>query len=179
MRRLVALILLISMSFQLMGFQMVHWSSIYWQKKEMKRAIKRGLSNKDMHFFKFGEEEYQQLRWEKKGKEFWYQDCMYDIVRVEKMRDGQINISCISDEQEAKLFASLDQEVKQFSDVEQTGRNGHKQILKKLKSSAAVQVRSVQKIMVAQAVSYPILWVPAENFSLVCEPPPPEVQVIL
>lgn len=77
----------------------------------IKHQIKSGIPENELHVFSLSVEEYQQLNWVRKDKEFSLQTNMYDIVRKQNTKDS-IFLFCVNDKEEAVLFARLDEMVK-------------------------------------------------------------------
>lgn len=80
-------------------------------RKEIKRQIKRGIDDDDLHLFSLTQKEYDELNWVREDIEFRSDSSMFDIVRLEKNRDS-IFLYCVNDKEEAILFAQLDDMVK-------------------------------------------------------------------
>ncbi len=71
---------------------------------EIKRAIKNGVPDEELHILHF--QNGKEPVWVKPGKEFRYGDHLYDVVRKET-EDGSTVYHCIDDVQEKTLFAGL------------------------------------------------------------------------
>jgi len=93
------------------GQQYLFLSKRYAMRKEIKRKIKSGVDEKDMFFFQLSEVENDPSFYWENDHEFHYKGSMYDVVK----RDGNL-VKCINDDQEAKLFAGLDQLVRKRMD---------------------------------------------------------------
>ncbi len=135
MRKALAMILLFCISFQVMGYSMVCYTGIYWQKKEMKKRIKMGLPESELQNFSFSMDDYASLQWIKSDKEFILNGKMYDVVH-KKIEGNNILLKCINDAQEEILFAHLDAQVSKFMDVPQKGNSKTKNLLKLVKIEA-------------------------------------------
>lgn len=77
----------------------------------IKHQIKSGVPESELHVFSLSLEEYEQLNWVRKDKEFSSQKNMYDIVKKQNTRDS-IFLFCVNDKEEAILFTRLDEMVK-------------------------------------------------------------------
>ncbi len=83
----------------------------YSIESKMKSKIKEGLNDKEYSVFNFDEiSKHNTFRWEEKGKEFWYDGKIYDIVKMDKSG----SLKCIADTQEIKLFKNLEGYVNGF-----------------------------------------------------------------
>ncbi len=104
-------------------------------KKEMKRKIKAGLKEEELHHFKLSKEEYEQLDWIH-AKEFRLKDEMFDVVRKESLSNDTILLSCINDKQESILFANLNEHIEQHFDIQKDGKPYSKTLIKLIKIQA-------------------------------------------
>jgi hypothetical protein len=95
----------------LFGQQYLFLSKRYAIRKEIKRKIKNGVDEKDMFFFQLSEVENDPSFYWENDHEFHYNGSMYDVVK----RNGD-ELKCINDDQEAKLFAGLDNLVRKRMD---------------------------------------------------------------
>lgn len=74
-------------------------------RKEIKKKIKEGVSEKEMQVFYLPYIENDPgFRWEN-DHEFFYRGSMYDVVK----REGE-KLQCINDDQESILFRNLDEQ---------------------------------------------------------------------
>ena len=80
----------------------------YRVRREIKHQIKAGIPRDELHEFILTIDEYEQLDWERPGKEFRKGNEMFDIVRFETIGDS-IQLLCVNDKEEAVLFAHLDE----------------------------------------------------------------------
>lgn len=77
-------------------------------KKEIKRKIKNHLPETELAVFTFSLSDLNKIDWEEKGKEFWLNGNMYDVVKKQENADS-ISFHCINDKQEKELFANLEE----------------------------------------------------------------------
>lgn len=75
-------------------------------RREIKRQIKRGLREDELHVITVTAENKHELTWEEEN-EFEYRGNMYDVVRQETL-NGSTKYFCINDRQEETLFANLE-----------------------------------------------------------------------
>ncbi|MEO9218882.1 MAG: hypothetical protein ABI315_09920 [Bacteroidia bacterium] len=73
----------------------------------VKQQIKKNLSKKDLHLLSFLIDKKNDVKWERKEKEFEYKGELYDVVQSETIGD-KINYYCINDIEETLLFSYLD-----------------------------------------------------------------------
>ena len=82
----------------------------YGIRKEIKRQIKEGVPEGELHQFILSKNQYANLDWVRPGLEFRFGKEMFDIVRTENM-EGEIKLHCVNDFDEALLFIQLDRRV--------------------------------------------------------------------
>ena len=76
-------------------------------RKEVKQRIKEGIPDDELQTFIFTLEEYAELEWEKREKEFEWKGYMYDIVRVKK-QNNRLIVKAFKDLKETGVFADLE-----------------------------------------------------------------------
>lgn len=124
MKPLFPILLLITVVFQLVGFVPVFKSMQYNVRKEIKRKIKQGVNESELHMFDLNTiSKSKEFKWQKIGKEFHYQGTMYDIVRTENGK-----AYCINDHQEHILFANLENILKEYFSKSNEKKNGMTQL---------------------------------------------------
>ena len=74
----------------------------------VKQRIKAGVPEGERVVFRFTDQDVDALDWEKEGREFRRNGRMYDVVERRQLADGTIELSCIDDDQETRLFARLE-----------------------------------------------------------------------
>lgn len=134
MRKSLASLLIICILYQCAGYLLVFQANFMLCRKEMKKAIKAGLSDEQLEHFSFTEQEYKNLDWQHEH-EFKLHGVLYDIVRSEFI-DGKLYLSCVNDKQESRLFAHLSEHINNFSDIQKEGKASTKLLLKLLKIHA-------------------------------------------
>lgn len=83
----------------------------YSIESKMKLRIKQNLSNEAYSIFNYNQiSNHTTFKWEEKGKEFWYDGKIYDIVK--RYKSG--TLKCIADTQEKKIFKNLEGYVNGF-----------------------------------------------------------------
>lgn len=91
-------------------------------RREIKRQIKGGIPEEELHFFSISHKQYEALDWERKDIEFRLGDLMFDIVRYQVEGD-EIHLYCVNDKEEKILFAKLDEMVKRKMDHDSKSPN--------------------------------------------------------
>lgn len=87
--------------------------SVYFQvektriQKQLKTKIKLGVPDTQLTHFDFSRKDYAQLTFLKKEKEFKFGERLYDIVHKKISKNGRINLKCVHDIQETRLFKHL------------------------------------------------------------------------
>lgn len=146
------------------GQQYLFLSKRYAIRKEIKRKIKSGVDEKDMFFFQLSEVENDPSFYWENDHEFHYKGSMYDVVK----RDGNL-VKCINDDQEAKLFAGLDQLVRKRMD----GRSSEvKPIQLLLFTQMSNELVFTQNANFTEKVIFPYFFGESSGFAGVQESPP-------
>ncbi len=100
---------------------------------KMEAVIEQFVDNDQLQLISISPENQQKLKWERVGKEFWYEGKLYDIVRSEKKGDVT-HYYCIDDTAETNLAYEFIEEIKkqtEDSDNEGTSLNDFfKKVLK-------------------------------------------------
>ena len=114
--------LLLILLFNISGHFLAFRASQYSIKKETKRKIKNRIPEKELTVITFRLSEIISINWEEKGKEFWQNGNLYDVVRTVKS-DSSIHFFCINDTQEKTLFANLEDAINRQMNSEAQGNN--------------------------------------------------------
>ena len=112
MKKLAVFTLLTIFVFNTVGYYVVFKISQAEARKEIKSRIKLGLSTDELTIIIIDKSKVENIQWLKKNKEFYYNNKLYDIVKVNGDSSSTTTFYCISDEKEAALFANLDAYVK-------------------------------------------------------------------
>lgn len=95
-------------------------------KSEIKKELKLNLNANELTLIQFRSEEINKIHWMEKGKEFIYNNQMFDIVKSTN-NNGIITYYCINDKQEKKLFQHLEEQVlKQIEQNKNSKNNSSK-----------------------------------------------------
>lgn len=111
MKKLVTIILLFALCFNGTGYYVVHLCLQKKIRKEIKYRIKQSVPREELVIIRYSDENADDFQWIH-PKEFRYKNNMYDVVSFELSPDGATLYQCITDFQESKLFANLNQWVK-------------------------------------------------------------------
>lgn len=76
-------------------------------RKAIKKQIKAGIPEEELHHFHLSLEEYKKLEWIRPDIEFHLSSYLFDVVKKENYNDS-IDLLCVNDREEALLFARLD-----------------------------------------------------------------------
>ncbi|MCK6649467.1 MAG: hypothetical protein L6Q66_07415 [Bacteroidia bacterium] len=115
MKRTIAILLFFVFTFNIAGVIVVFKLQQFSIRREIKRQIKRGVSDEELHVIIVNTENSEELSWQKEN-EFIYKGAMYDIVKKETLADSSIAYYCINDKQETELFAHLDELIRKDMD---------------------------------------------------------------
>ena len=127
MKKLISIALVLSIiapfwiSYSVIQFQK------YSVKKEIKKQIINGLDINDLVLLKFSNEETKsKLKWEH-GKEFEYNDVMYDIVKTETKNDS-VYYWCWEDTEETELNIKLNNLVEKAAGSDKSSKENLKRL---------------------------------------------------
>ena len=114
MKKLTSILVVFVIVFHLFGYFAVFKVMQRNIKKEIKTAIKQGVPDSELAYFRFPVnkkiQEKMGIRW-LESNEFTYKGNMYDVVH--KQYDGEFIIfKCVNDTQEKILFTGLNKQVK-------------------------------------------------------------------
>lgn len=111
--RITALMLLIIMINNLTGFYLAFYSQQAIIKKEVKSLLKSSLDDSELVVLHFDKNsgEYRKLQWLDEH-EFRYHGRMYDIIRQDTDRRGNVTYHCINDIREEQLFVNLTEQIR-------------------------------------------------------------------
>jgi hypothetical protein len=112
-------VLLFLFLFNLVGYYLVFIVVQQEIRQEKINQIKSGVPDNELTIFHFSGSEMKRVKWFEKGKEFLYNNELYDVVRME-MSGQETIIHCISDARETRLFANLDDQVRKEMNSGQT-----------------------------------------------------------
>ncbi len=82
---------------------------------KMEVLIERFVDNDHLEHIAISSENQPKLKWERVGKEFWYEGKLYDIVRSET-KDGVTHYYCIDDTAETYLAYQYIESIKKQTD---------------------------------------------------------------
>ncbi len=99
-------ILFVLLVIQLIGFTAYFEVSHYLIRKEVKSIIKQGVPKNNRVVFIFTSTQMNSLQWVKKN-EFRRGKRMFDVIKTRTLANGEIELQCISDLQEERLFENL------------------------------------------------------------------------
>lgn len=114
-RRCFALIFLFSFLFNYFGVFTFFKVQQLVIRREIKRQIKAGVPDEELHILSFSASEADRLEWEEEGREFRWKGQMYDVVRKE-IAGNTVHYYCINDSEETELFLALDDMVRKYID---------------------------------------------------------------
>jgi hypothetical protein len=109
--------------FNLAGLPVVFKCQQLRIRREMKIQARAGIPKEKLHCLSFPLEEVENLHWTRKGKEFFYDNEMYDIV-FSKKEGGIIHYYCLNDKEEKSLLARLNELIgRRLKEDLRTGKN--------------------------------------------------------
>jgi|GEM_PF-627198 len=102
-----------------------------WHIHERIEAVIETLTNeKDLMRVEISLTDTKNIKWERTGKEFWYNHQLYDVAYSEKTATSII-FYCINDTEETELYAQFDASLEKQIDSKSDSRNPIKNFFKK------------------------------------------------
>jgi hypothetical protein len=151
-RKPASIFLIVALLFNSCGAYLVFESVKKGIRKEIKRKIKAGVPESELHILRFSNNDVKEgtagLDW-KDDREFKYDGKMYDIVRI-TYEGNDIIYHCVNDTQEEVLFAKLNEMVKDVNSKDKSAQQKTQHLLQLLIHEALQEV-FVLKPWVAQS----------------------------
>jgi hypothetical protein len=173
MKRLAAIVVIILMLFNSMGYFVVFKTIQYSVKREIKRKIKNQLAASELCLIKVaGNDKTRQaeMQWMEE-REFRFQGMMYDVVRTCTQNDT-VYFYCINDRQEEQLFARLDHLVKHQTESGPVSRHNSK-LIKYIVREAIPESTEIKKPGVRPSVLFAAeIFFKGNDMADVPSPPP-------
>jgi hypothetical protein len=145
----------------------------YQVKTEIKYSIKQSLCKKDLTVISV-KKNNSAIAWIEYNKEFRYNNCMYDVVKI-KTQGDYIYYYCIDDNKENELFNNLDKHINDYiANNSPENKNKTKSVLKKLTDSYFFKRISFELLTtIVRTLDYSVFSPSHKNFiSDVLTPPP-------
>lgn len=90
------------------GFFILFKTAQYQAKEEAKKLFFQKINPEKLIILTFSDKDLHKIDWYESGKEFSYDNKMYDVVKMIYIA-GQLKIYCINDKFEDELFENLNQ----------------------------------------------------------------------
>ncbi|MBL7891084.1 MAG: hypothetical protein JNL63_00530 [Bacteroidia bacterium] len=133
MKKGVYILLLVFIGLHICGYYPIFKLLQYRIRQEVKAGLEKDIPESKLHFVSISDENPNEIKWVRPGKEFRYKGNMYDIVTIKKEK-GITHYICVSDRDETRLSAYLDEMVKkQIENDNNPSGNSAKKILKVLR----------------------------------------------
>lgn len=107
MRRIFSILVLLIITWQIVGFFTYFEWEHYHIRKDLKRALKQSVPENQLKNFDFTNKEVKNLTWIK-SNEFKLNGRFYDVVERTSVKNG-FHFKCIDDFQETQLFKNLEE----------------------------------------------------------------------
>jgi len=117
--RAMAIVMLFAMFHYMLGYRFVYSLGILYAKDEAKECMVKKNSNSQK--LALSTAEYNSLKWTEKGKEFSFDNEMYDIISIQKTNEGYV-VTVYSDKTETGWVASLHNYEKELFQPDQTAK---------------------------------------------------------
>jgi len=105
LRKLSTIFLLSVILFSEAGYFIFYNFQRYQIKQQVKRELASSIETELLEVIEL-EKNAAQIEWEEEWKEFFFNDDMYDVKRIEK-KDGKTFLYCINDEKENQLLKKM------------------------------------------------------------------------
>ncbi|MES2837354.1 MAG: hypothetical protein V4667_07515 [Bacteroidota bacterium] len=131
---IISTLLLLAFVFNIVGYDVVFRVTQFQIKKEVKRKLKAGVDKQKLHTIVVPKSWLSQNNKDFKTiheREFEYKGVMYDVV-TKTEKDDLIYFKCISDKEETKLFAQLDEHIKNHVSAFPQTKNKNQKLYKKI-----------------------------------------------
>ncbi len=113
LKKIPAILLLLLILYQMVGYYSVHQLQVCQIKKEIKRKLKKNIPKDELVVISFALSESTKIPWVKKNKELIFEKKMFDVVETKRTNDS-ITFYCIHDFKETAIFAQLEDYVNSF-----------------------------------------------------------------
>ncbi|MBK7184280.1 MAG: hypothetical protein IPM77_18005 [Crocinitomicaceae bacterium] len=122
MKKILAFALLGLFLYQFAGIFVLYRFEQQAIRKEIKKQIKEGVPESELHVLNIDKSNYKELIWHN-HKEFMFHGTMYDIVQKTITGNYSVTFQCVNDRQETELFASLNEQVDRTMDSKHQGKH--------------------------------------------------------
>ena len=112
------IIIIIVLAYSQVGYYFVMRHTQLEQKKAIKERMISQLKDEELEVISSGN---KNIYWEEEGKEFLFNDEMYDIVKT-KMINGKVILYCINDKKEKTLIDNYNLITKNNSSSDKKGK---------------------------------------------------------
>jgi hypothetical protein len=126
MKKFFSISLILVLLYSVLGFYLNFKIEQFWIKEEIEQRIINHLPEKDLTLIKISSANSEKIHWTEEGKEFKFDDEMYDVVKTRSANDTTYYY-CFNDEKENKLMYFVDKLVKEQT----TGNSKSRSIQKK------------------------------------------------
>lgn len=167
MRKVVAILLLTLLTFNLLGYQLLYYYRTCEAKAEMKAYLRQLPHHKDLIQLSFSDKEISQLQWEEES-EFYWKGEMYDVVQRD-FSNGQWNIKCLPDGKESALL-------KDYLNTNKKSNDSKQQALSKLLASLYLLPSEKPTVTLPETATTSFVDMPfsISTISLAVQSPPPQ-----
>lgn len=121
LKKLFLIILIPVLALSQFGYYLLMSDARFSQKEAIKEEIKRNLKDEELQIISFTENQ-QSITWEEEGKEFFFNNQMFDVVKI-KTVNGKILLYCINDQKEKSLVDNCNTITKHNSSSDKKGKN--------------------------------------------------------
>lgn len=126
MKKIFSLVLVFVLFYSIMGFYLNFEIEQFRIKEEVKEKIINNVPENELTLIKISSGDNEKITWMEDGREFKYEDKMFDVVKIKNENDTTYYY-CFNDVRESKLLANLDKLVKEQTDNSKSRTNHNKQ----------------------------------------------------
>ena len=175
MRVILSIFITLIVLIRLFGGGALYQYEAYQIRHEIKQKIKKGIPKEELHRFELSQEEFENLYWEKKDKEFRINGEFYDVV-YKQLTENTIIIHAVSDEEESTLFAQLGNLAKVEWDASSSSSSPSIPLIEILQIPFIVADEDFSTELVQANPTHNLQWINHYSFALkMNEIEPPEV----
>lgn len=166
MKKALAAILLSIIFISQVGYYFIYTIHQYIIKEEVEREMLKHIPDSSLEVI-IAEDLGSKIEWEEKGKEFSWNDKLYDVARIE-IKNGKTYLYCLNDKKEKEILNDLVKAVNKNHDSKKE-RNNVKPVLIDM-----IVISSVEPVKTfSDSSPYGSLSVsPVSSFKEIKSPPP-------
>ncbi len=178
LQRFIYILITLVLVIKIAGFFPLYKIKQWDIRENIEMMIEKHIFNEPLTQISISTVNVKNLKWEREGKEFWYEGKLYDIVRSE-IQNEMTNYYCIQDTAETELSFELQESINKQSDTSNTDETSiidfFKKVVKIYYPSNLNQVEDINWTIIPDKrldfISFPSFY---QSIYLQCLKPPPK-----